>query len=107
MASDILVARRAGLIEAELNGELVGLHMDNNSCYGFNLTATRIWRLIEHPKQISEICATLIVEFRVTREECEKQVLALLTEMMREGLVELSTQPSTGAAGFIGDSGKT
>lgn len=94
MARDFLVVRRSGLIEAEVDGELVGLHIDNSSCYGFNPTATRIWRAIDEPKHLSEICSALMAEFKVSREVCEEQVLALLENMMGEGLVELSPQPS-------------
>lgn len=95
MARDFLVVRRSGLIEAEVDGALVCLHIDNGSCYGFNPTATRIWRAIDDPKHLSEICSALMTEFKVSREECEEQVLALLENMMGEGLVELSPQPST------------
>jgi hypothetical protein len=38
-----------GVIEAEVDGELVALHVDKGTCYGFNGTATRIWALIETP----------------------------------------------------------
>lgn len=98
MARDFLVVRRSGLIEAEVDGELVGLHIDNSSCYGFNLTATRIWRTIDEPKRLSKICSALMAEFKVSREVCEEQVLAVLKNMMDEGLVELSPQPSSRAA---------
>lgn len=56
MVPDILVARRPGLIEAEVDRELVGLHIDNNRFYGLNRTSTPIWRLMDPPKHLSEIC---------------------------------------------------
>ena len=41
LSHDVIVHRRAGLIEAEVDGELVVLHEGNGTCYGFDGTATR------------------------------------------------------------------
>ena len=78
LAGDWIVARRAGLIEAEVDGELVALHVDNGTCYGFNGTATRIWTMIEEPKMVSELRDTLLDEYDVEPEVCVAQLLVLL-----------------------------
>jgi len=87
----MMVSRRGGLIEAEVDGELVGLHIDNGNCYGFNQTATRIWKLIEQPASLADICAALTAEFNVGDAECEAQVRALLAELESDGLIELKS----------------
>jgi hypothetical protein len=84
-----LVLRRAGLIEAEVDGELVALHVDNGTCYGFNATATRIWAMIGEPKKLSELRDLLLGEYDVTPEVCEAQLLDLLKDLEGDGLVEL------------------
>jgi hypothetical protein len=90
MFEDRLVSRRGGLIEAEVDGELVALHVDNGTCYGFNATATRIWGMIEEPKRVSELRDSLLEEFDVEPEVCEAQLLDLLKDLEGDGLVELS-----------------
>ncbi|HEX4736592.1 MAG TPA: PqqD family peptide modification chaperone [Allosphingosinicella sp.] len=89
MAENMLVSRRAGLIEAEVDGELVALHVDNGTCYGFNATATRIWAMIEAPKRLSELRDALLGEFDVAPDVCEAQLLDLLKDLEGDGLVEL------------------
>jgi hypothetical protein len=89
MGEEVLVLRRAGLIEAEVDGELVALHVDNGTCYGFNATATRIWAMIEEPKRLSELRDALVGEFDVAPEICEAQLLDLLKDLEGDGLVEL------------------
>jgi hypothetical protein len=89
MREDLLVLRRAGLIEAEVDGELVALHVDNGTCYGFNGTATRIWAMIETPKRISELRDALLEEFDVAPDVCEAELRDLLTDLEGDGLVEL------------------
>ena len=90
VTQDPLVSRRAELIETEVDGELVALHIDNGTCYGFNGTATRIWSLIEQPRRLSELRDELIREFDVDPELCERQLGELLMELEADGLVELS-----------------
>lgn len=96
MNDDTIVSRSGGMIEAEIDGELVGLHIDKGDCYGFNKTATRIWALIEQPRSVREICAALTADFEVSNEECAAQVRDLLGELESEGLVTLA--PPSGAA---------
>ena len=81
--------RRAGLIEAEVDGELVALHVDNGTCYGFNGTATRIWAMIEEPKRLSELRDALTAEYDVDADECEARLLDLLSDLEGDGLLEL------------------
>jgi hypothetical protein len=88
--AELIAARRAGLIEAEIDGELVGLHVDNGVCYGFNPTATRIWALLDQPRSVSALCETLAEEFDVAPDAARPDVIALLEELQRERLVELT-----------------
>lgn len=87
----VIIARRPGLIEAEVDGELIGLHVDNGVCYGFNDTATRIWALIARPATLGEICETLTREFAVDPETCAREVLSLVETLRADGLVEVSS----------------
>lgn len=89
MPEDLLVRRREGLIQAEVDGELVALHVDNGACYGFNPTATRIWALIETPQLLSALTRKLVEEYEVDPETCDRQVRAVLKDLEQDGLVEL------------------
>ena len=89
-AHELIVARGAGLIEAEVDDELMGLHIDNGTCYGFNPTATRVWQLIEQPKSLAELCGALTREFDVDAATCEADVRALLADLATDGIVKLS-----------------
>ena len=85
--SDPLISRRGGLIEAEVDGELVALHEENGTCYGFNGTATRIWGLLGEPKRLSELHAALGAEFDVDPDTLTEDVEALLGELEADGLI--------------------
>jgi hypothetical protein len=87
---DPMVSRDGGLMEAEVDGEMVALHVESGTCFGFNRTAYRIWQLSAQPLRFSELCAALGREFEVDSTICERDVRALLAELSRDGLVTLS-----------------
>jgi hypothetical protein len=87
--NDPLVRRRGQLIEAEVDDELIGLEVDQGTCFGFNRTATRIWALIETPKRFSELRDVLLGEYDVDAETCERELEDLLRQLEADGLVEM------------------
>lgn len=89
MGQDLRVERRGEMIETEVDGELVALHVDNGTCYGFNSTATRIWGMIEEPKLLSELTEALVRDYDVDTATCEAQLRELLDELAADGLVEI------------------
>lgn len=96
MTDDPIVERRDGLIQTEVDGELVALHIENGSCYGFNPTATRIWALIEKPKRLSEIERELIAEYDVDPQTCREQLREILEELRNDGLLDIHSASRAG-----------
>jgi hypothetical protein len=86
---DILVSRKDGLVEAEVDGEIVALHVDNGTCYGFNGTASAVWRMLDRPRRLGEICEGLIGDYEVEPDQCEREVMELLRDLESDGLVEI------------------
>lgn len=89
MTDEDWVHRRDGMIEAHVDGELVGLHIDNGTCYGFNGTATRIWAMIAAPRRVCSLRDELVDAFDVDPETCGRELRALLGELEADGLIEL------------------
>jgi hypothetical protein len=90
MVPDVLIRRGNELIEAEVNGEMVGLHVESGTCFGFNSTAYHIWRLIETPKSMAALCEALSQEYLVDLETCSDKVRPLLDDLAKRGLVQIS-----------------
>lgn len=53
----------------------------------------RIWELLESPAKLSEIHEKLVDEYDVAPDVCEKQLLALVTEMRDQELVVCTEHP--------------
>ncbi len=95
MKSDVLlsprsiVSRNPDVAEAELDGEVMALNADNGTCYGFNRTASRVWKILLQPASPSEVCGRLVAEYDIDEETCKRQVMDLLEVLRGEGLVEV------------------
>ena len=89
MSRTLVIRRHAEFMEAEVDGELVALHVDKGTCYGFNATATRIWNLLAEPKTLAELHEALMAEFEVDRATCEREVEPLLRDLEADGLVAI------------------
>jgi hypothetical protein len=82
-----LLVRCEDLLEADVNGEIVALHIEKGQCYGMNSVASRIWELLKEPISPAQICARLNDEFEVDPETCRTDVAAVLRDFEAEGLV--------------------
>jgi hypothetical protein len=89
VTEDQIVKRRVQLLEAEVDGELVALDVDQGNCYGFNATATRVWAMLDEPKRVSELRDALLEQYEVDPETCERELIALLQDLESQGLLEL------------------
>jgi len=87
LSVDSVVSRKAGVIEAEIEGEVVALNIEAGTCYGLNQVGSRIWHMLATSPRISEICETLLAEYSVNSDDCERQVLDLLEDLYSEGLI--------------------
>jgi hypothetical protein len=75
------------LLEADVNGEIVALHVEKGQCYGMNAVASRVWALLAEPTSPAQICARLSDEFDVDADTCRADVAALLADLKSEGLI--------------------
>jgi hypothetical protein len=86
-ASNTVVARRDGLVEVEIDDEILALSIEQGTCYGMNRVGSRIWKLLAKPIRICDLCVTLLATYRVDPDTCERQVLDLLEELRSEDLI--------------------
>src|SRR4051812_375061 len=87
-----LVVRNKGFVDAEIDNEVVALSIEKGICYGLNGVGSRIWKLVATPIRISDICASLLNEYRVEPDVCERQVVELLDKLRAEGLIAVSEE---------------
>lgn len=81
-------------VSADLAGEAVILNLKSGVYYGLNPVGARIWQLIQSPKAVTTIRDTLLEEYEVEPDCCDRDLLELLRELAAVGLVEVKHEAS-------------
>lgn len=73
----------------ELDGEAVILSLENGTYYTLNPVGTRIWAHLRKPVTVREIRDRILREFAVDAGRCEQELVSLLRDLEKEGLIEV------------------
>ena len=75
-------------VHTSLGDEAVILGLGDGVYYGLDSVGARVWSLLATPRRVSEIVDAVTEEFEVSRERCERDVLALLGELAERQLIK-------------------
>ena len=93
--SNSVVAAVETQISTDLAGEAIILELKGGMYYGLDPIGTRIWKLIQEPISFNSLRDTLLAEYEVDRERCERDVMTLLWELEANRLVRIQYETST------------
>lgn len=82
------IIRCEDLLQADVNGEIVALHIEKGQCFGMNGVASRVWEILAEATTPEQICERLCAEYEVQPDVCRLEVDALLNELQAEGLIK-------------------
>lgn len=101
LCSETIVVASKDQVSCDLGDEAAILGMKNSVYYGLDPVGARIWRLLQRPRSIGEICEAIVGEYDVTAERFEGDLIKLLQQMLQEGLVELSRGATSGPESYV------
>jgi hypothetical protein len=76
------------------DGDVAILNLRDGVYYGLNVIGGRIWDLIQEPRMVAEVRDILLEEYHVERERCTQEVIALLEDLLKRGLIEIRNEPA-------------
>ena len=85
-----VVAAVADQVSCDLEGEAAVLNLKTGVYYGLDDVGASVWRMLNEPRRVDELVDALLGEYEVDREECQRDVIALLGELAVRGLVEIN-----------------
>lgn len=72
-----------------INDEAVILNLDSGIYYSLNEVGSKVWDLCDGSRDIKDITTAVCQEFEVEREAAEKDVLELMDDLIKEGLISI------------------
>lgn len=86
---DSVVCRRGEPLSAELDGQIALFSIERGAYYALAGVGSEIWRRIGEPVEVASLCDQLCERFEVDRERCEREVIAFLEDLSKNGLISL------------------
>ena len=77
------------VIARELGTETVILDLASGTYYGLDPVGARIWQLMAKGQTLVQVCDVMLGEYNVTREDIERDVLALAQTLLDKQLVSV------------------
>ena len=78
------------VLARQVGDETVILDLASGTYFGLDPVGARIWQLMTEGKTLAEVCATMLEEYEVTREEIEHDVLKLTEELSAKQLIRVT-----------------
>ena len=86
---EIEIVPGSPLLEAEVDGEIVGLSLEQDVSFGFNRTGSFIWSQLQQPIRMDELLKRVQDRFDVTADQCEAEVRSFIDKLAGDGLVTI------------------
>ncbi len=80
--------RRDDVIAQRVGDTAVLVNLSSNRIYELNATGARVWELLGTASSVEALVCELANEFDIERPALEGEVLQIVDEFAREGLVE-------------------
>jgi hypothetical protein len=87
------VARSEEVLTSEVDGEVVMMSIEQGTYSGLDGIGSEIWRLLESPLKVSEICDRMVARYDVEKDVCEKDVLAFLNDLASDHTTQVVEEP--------------
>jgi coenzyme PQQ synthesis protein D (PqqD) len=87
IAAESRFRRGADVVFQELDGEAVLVHLQRGTCFTLDPIGTRIWQLVGEGGDVGRMVAALTAEFDVEGSVAERDLRALLEELLDRELV--------------------
>jgi len=84
-----IVVATSQQVSCALGEESAILSMKNSVYYGLNAVGTRVWTLLGEPRSVGQLRDTLVEEYSVEEDLCEKDLFVLLEQLRNEGLIDV------------------
>lgn len=98
MAEESVVVASRNHLASQLGDEIVILDLDDGTYYGLNPLAAFVWELVQDPVSVEDIHLRILDEYEVDSGSARTDLLQLLHDLERLGLVDAYSPATTPSA---------
>ena len=90
IAPNATIVRSTEPVETEVGLEIVLMSVASGECIGLGETGSSVWRLLAQPTTLGAVVASLAQEYDAPADVIESDVAALLDQLARRNLIEVT-----------------
>lgn len=87
LSAQSVVEWQPGPLAADIGGEVVLMSVERGNYFGLDDIGSEIWRRLERPVRVADLVAGLATDYDADLATIERDVLALLQDLARHGLI--------------------
>lgn len=91
---DSTVCAASHHFSCDLEGEAAILNLKTGVYHGLNQVGAEVWRMLEKPVSVRKLLDAMLAQFEVERDACEIDLIRLLDELNKRGLISVADGPS-------------
>jgi hypothetical protein len=84
------IVRSSGPVETTVGSEVVLMTLESGECVGLGQTGSEIWRLLARPTHLEPVVEALSQAYDAPPGVIERDVVEVLEDMLKHGLIEVS-----------------
>jgi hypothetical protein len=77
------------VLATQFGDEVVLLNLRDGVYYGLEDVGAHIWTMLRQPVTIQNLCESIVSEFDVAADRCERDVRAIVSELAANGLIQI------------------
>lgn len=88
------IVASASVAMSEVDGGAALLDLESNTYFSLNRTGAVIWRAIETPALLDDVCAAVAERFVISSEKCRPDVAQLVEQLIGSRLARVVDAPA-------------
>jgi len=91
--NDYVLKASANQVSSELSGDVIILNIKSGKYFGLDNVGARVWSILQKPAKVKDIINFIDSEYDVRADQCERDMMALLEDLLREDLIDIEKNP--------------
>lgn len=93
MSSEKLYSAEPDVVDCDIGGDRALLHLQTNTYFTMNATASALWLALAEPKNIDELINVVTEKFEVSADQCRGDIEVLLSQMIEANVIGVVPAP--------------
>jgi hypothetical protein len=89
ISAESMVHQIEDVLTSDIDDEKVMMSVEKGEYFGLDPIGSRVWDMIGKPVKVKELVDLLLANYNVDRETCERDILAFLEELHKNGILKV------------------